>query len=165
MYRKILVTLDGTELSESVIPEVVRLARGTNTAITLLRVAKLPKREPAAEPAVIAGIGRLNGAGQAREALETVDQAMERVRLDLESYLEENAKPLRAEGLSVQCDVEFADDAAEAIDQHSRHSDADLMVMATHGRTGLARLLFGSVAGRVLERGAKPILLVQPGGA
>lgn len=162
MHRNVLVTLDGTEVSEAVLPEVVRLARGTETTVTLLRVAGLPKVEPAMEPAAVGGVGTLGSEQRRRQSRETLDQAMERLKLDVESYLEEKAKVLRAEGISVDCAVQFADEPGEAIEQYSRASDAELVVMATHARRGIARLFSGSVAERVLERGVRPVLLVHP---
>jgi nucleotide-binding universal stress UspA family protein len=52
---------------------------------------------------------------------------------------------------------------AERIVSYARRPEIDLIVMATHGRTGLRTVIFGSVAGRVLFSGARPVLLVRPG--
>lgn len=160
MYRKVLVTLDGSELSEAVLPEVERLA-ATGTEVTLLRVAKPPKI-PAA--AAVAGPApeRLGGPLEG-QPMETLDQALERVRDEGELYLNEKAARLQAKGVTVEStSVQFADDPADTIEQFAESRDMELIMMATHGRRGLARLIFGSVTSRILQSGVKPVLLVRP---
>jgi nucleotide-binding universal stress UspA family protein len=63
----------------------------------------------------------------------------------------------------VDVDTEVAmGDPVEEILRAARTSGVDLLVMATHGRTGLGRVMFGSVASRVVSSGVKPVLLVRP---
>ena len=56
-----------------------------------------------------------------------------------------------------------AEDPAEQILNHAREEEVDLIAMATHGRTGLARLLMGSVAHNLLQARVAPLMLVRPG--
>jgi nucleotide-binding universal stress UspA family protein len=78
-------------------------------------------------------------------------------------YLESAARQLseRWPSLSVDVQVRLGDPAA-AIDQTVATTGAALVVMATHGRTGLRRSIMGSIAGQVLERGTVPLVLVRP---
>lgn len=165
MYKHILVTLDGSKLSEAILPEVARLASGTGARITLLTVVDVPDATlvyPEVNPLVAAApapgvVAHLKPAPMA----ETKDQAIERARATAQAYLEETARPLREEGIDVDTVVCFGD-AAEEIVSFAQRLDAPLIAMATHGRSGLAQVLFGSVATRVVGRSGRPVLLVRP---
>lgn len=173
MYKKVLVTLDGSELSEAVLPQVERLVAGTDAQVTLLRAMALPTAsgervvesvlEVAGSPSVRLGLGQPSLMGEpALKDGETLDQAMERIEHEMEAYLEERAQRLRAKGVKVETVVQFGDDPAGTILDYARSQDFDLIMMASHGRTGLARLVLGSVAGRILKSGVKPVLVVRP---
>jgi len=166
MYKRILVTLDGSPSSEAVLPQVERLVAGTDARITLLTVAEYPEPivdqapEPEQTLVLVATKAPTVRAGpQPVRYAETVDQAYERVKEEMERYLEQKAHPLRAKGMAVETVVRFGDPALVILEYARTH---DLIMMASHGRTGLARLIFGSVAGRILERGLKPVLVVRP---
>ena len=90
------------------------------------------------------------------------EQALQRRDDELVAYLEQKAEPLRKLGVEVNTIVQFGN-PAERIVSYARRPEIDLIVMATHGRTGLRTVIFGSVAGRVLFSGARPVLLVRPG--
>lgn len=161
MCKKILVTLDGSPASEAIIPAVVRTA-APGAEVALLTVTDVP-------PAVIRGVGPLVAAGAAggsaqlavRKTVETRDQAMNHVREQQERYLGEAAKPLRGAGITVSTHVAFGD-AAEEIVSFARHKNVDVIMMATHGRTGLAKVLFGSVVSRVVREARIPVTVVHP---
>ena len=75
-------------------------------------------------------------------------------------YLEDLAKNLRERGLEVECRIEQGDPASKIIEL--AESDAiDLVVMSSHGRTGLARWVYGSVAEKVLHNARCPLMLVR----
>ena len=168
MYKRILVTLDGSPLSEEVLPQVERLIAGTYTSVTLLRVAELPEQTVAKRvltpmPAVIVGAGPTLATKTEPQLVETRDQAIRRVKEEAEAYLNEKARPLRAKGINVEIAIQLGHPAKEII-HYARTQDVDLIMMSTHGRSGLGRMFLGSVAGRVLMSGVKPILLVRPDG-
>ena len=93
--------------------------------------------------------------------VETKTQALERREEQMLAYLEQKAEPLRKLGVEVHTVVQFGN-PAERIVSYARSPEIDLIVMATHGRTGLRTVIFGSVAGRVLYSGVRPVLLVRP---
>ena len=107
--------------------------------------------------------GSATTAGAEPRLVETVSQAAERVKRELERYLEERGRALQAKGMRVDSVVRFGDPAEEIIACARTHK-VDLIMMATHGRTGLSQVIFGSVAGRVLTSGVKPMLVVRPNG-
>ncbi len=145
MYRKILVPLDGSALAEAALPPVVELAQCTGAHIVLLRVMVTPVYEyMMTDPGVVA----------------LTAEARTINRQEVENYLESVAAGLRQKGLAVTtetCDGPIADsilDYAESI-------HADLIAMSTHGRSGIARWLLGSVAERVVHAATRPVLLVR----
>lgn len=165
MYERILVTLDGSQLSEAAVPVARKLASGTEARVTVMTVADPPharlKRvervEIVPEPAVY-------GAAIVPEFEEAEPQgdAEQRIASELERYLREAAAPLTAAGVSVTPAVKFGDDAAETVVGYAADWDADAIVMATHGRSGITETVFGSVARDVLKSGVAPVVLVTP---
>ncbi len=86
------------------------------------------------------------------------DQEADRLRYEAQVYLHEVAR--RLAGFPVEYAVRFGDPAEEILEE-SRESGADLIAMATHGRTGIARLWLGSVAEAVFRRRQVPVVLVR----
>ena len=171
MYSHILATLDGSPLSESVLPQVEKLAAGSSLRVTLLAVAEDPSpisSAPRVYPErLIDATGSLQEAAlqeiDVRREGETHGQAIQRVESELLEYLEEQARRLRDKGIEVVCVVAMGD-PVEAIVQRAHADRVDAIVMATHGRTGFAQFLFGSVAARVIESAGLPVIVVRPDG-
>ena len=169
MYRGVLVTLDGSPLSEAVLPVVADLVAGTGAAVTLLTVGEVPSAtieapKETVQPFIFLTLSApaLRFSSAAAKYVETKTQAIERREEELAAYLEQKAEPLRKLGIEVRTVVQFGN-PAERIVSYARTPEIDLIAMATHGRTGLRTVIFGSVAGRVLYSGARPVLLVRPG--
>jgi nucleotide-binding universal stress UspA family protein len=96
-------------------------------------------------------------------ALAYVDQQEEADRLRARDYLNKIAAELRDRPLPIQVKVDVrVGDPASSIAMAAIEESAELIIMATHGRTGLRRAVFGSVAGTVLRTGPTPVLLVHP---
>lgn len=136
MIRTILVPLDGSPQAESVLPAACRLARAAHATLLLIRVAQ-------------AGPSFIDGAYAEIEAVTVARRYLDRV-----------AQNLSARGLVVRTDV-FVHDPANAIATAALVHGADLIAMCTHGRSGLGRLLLGSVAEAVLHESDVPVLLVR----
>lgn len=164
MYERILVTLDGSKTSEAVLPEVERVARGHEVSVILLTVAETPRSTAEApHPLVVAGMVTPGGVrpAPAPRVVEDRGQALAHVQDELHAYLEEKARPLRELGLIVETEVAFGEPVEEIL-ALARQRGADLVMMTTHGRTGVAQAIFGSVASRVVGSGVRPVLLVRP---
>jgi nucleotide-binding universal stress UspA family protein len=169
MLKDILVTLDGSSYSEAALGVASELAAGTDAVVTLFTAS-----EPPSATSVISGDPRTMPGTEASDFTpgplpggrghndESRGQAVERREEELEDYLEDQAKPLRDQGINVQSAVAIGGDPADLITRYARDHRADLIVMATHGRTGLSRLVHGSVAGKVLASGVRPVLMVRP---
>ncbi|MBI2912484.1 MAG: universal stress protein [Chloroflexi bacterium] len=168
MFRNILVTLDGSQYSEVILPAVTELAAGSGASVTLFMAGELPAATPEAPlevqpPVVSRGVGALyTPVITAPRYVETKAQAIERREREMTEYLEEKAQPLRERGIQVQVAVDVGDGAGDRIIEYARSHPVDLIAMATHGHTGLRTLIFGSVTGKVLADGVRPLLLVRP---
>lgn len=147
MFRTLVVPLDGSELAERALPYAVRLADAGNGELVLVRVALAPP------PA------RLDGVDWEDDQLDAVK--------DAEAYLATVAKKVsKTSRVPVKTGAPYGR-AAEQIVETIEGLGADGIVMATHGRTGLAHLLYGSVAEAVLAGSRVPVFLVhaRPGEA
>ncbi len=143
MYKKILVPLDGEAGAEVALPVAVDLAKSDGTVIRLVYVAPTPS--------AIVAEGRV---------IAYADQESDRLQHLGMVYLREAAHQLA--GLPVEYAVRFGEPAEEILEE-AREFGADLVVMATHGRSGVARLMLGSVAEAVLRRSEVPVVLVRHG--
>ncbi|HXJ79526.1 MAG TPA: universal stress protein [Candidatus Methylomirabilis sp.] len=134
--QKILVPLDGSALAESALAKAIDVA-GSESTLMLLR---------AAEAHTLPGV-------------DPTDAQVEVVR-EAEAYLAAVAARVKDKGVRVETSVWYGP-ADSAIVEASRLRKADLIVMSTHGRSGLGRLILGSVAESVLRGTTTPILLLR----
>lgn len=144
MYTKIAVPLDGSALAEQALPYAVRLANRLNTQLLLLRVVEV---SPLLSDTVEAEV----------EVIRVAESYLAEVcRVLADRSLELNIEPERVQTLAVY------GERAREITQVSGIEDIDLIVMTTHGRNWLSRLLLSSIAGRVVQHAAIPVLLIRP---
>jgi nucleotide-binding universal stress UspA family protein len=143
-----LIPLDGSPLSESVIDHALAIGQLTDASFTLLRVVPpVPALGAFDSPLVFVE----HGATPAESLAEAT------------RYLENIAEPLRAHGLRVNVDTVVHSTPALAIQDYAATSAIDSIAMATHGRGGWSRVALGSVADRVTRETMLPILLVRGG--
>ena len=142
MITTILVPLDGSALAEAALEPAIELARERRAKLLLVRAAEA-HRLPMADPteAQVAAV---------RDGEQYLAGVRDRI--------------LRASVADVDVSVWYGP-PAEAIVEAAQYRKADLIVMSSHGRSGLGRLVLGSVAETVLRSTAVPILLIRPGAA
>jgi nucleotide-binding universal stress UspA family protein len=143
-YRRALVPLDGSRFAESVLPLVRDIAGPVDIELVLLRVVE-PQPMPVFD-----------------EAQRTLTRELVTRREDAEEYLAPVAADLRNRGVRVDALV-CRGEAAKEILRVAREREADLIIMSTHGRTGLRRLVVGSVAEAVARDSSVPVLLMPAG--
>ncbi len=142
MYKRAVVPLDGSMVAEGIIPFVLEIAGPLDIEVVLLRVVvPIP-------PLMVEG----------SRHVETDDPELR--RLEAEEYLLPIAAELRARGVRVRTMVRRGESTEEIL-AGARESGADLIAMTTHGRSGLGRLLFGSVAEAVLRQAEVPVFLMR----
>ena len=152
MQHYILVPLDGSTLSEAILPHAVAVAQATESALMLMQVL-----EPVYEP-IFGALGIPEFVEEEQLALMRDEQLA-----SLHHYLENIASQLRADGLEIQTKVIEANHPATQILWHAEYDTPLLMsAMTTHGRSGVLRWLFGSVAAEVVQTTPKSLLLLRP---
>jgi nucleotide-binding universal stress UspA family protein len=149
-FRRILVALDGSRFAERVLPSTESLAQRFGATVTLIQA--IP---PIAEPALAEG-SRDVLSEERPMPLPIVDE----MRAHAESYLRSVREALEARGLKVDADCPEGE-ASEVILRRARQLGADLIAITTHGRTGVDRMMFGSVAEEVQRHAPCPVLLVR----
>jgi nucleotide-binding universal stress UspA family protein len=160
--RKVLVPVDGSAFSRQVLPYVRSLLDPTAYSVMLLRVASTPEGLTSPPPRPLALDGWLLGRGDADHAHPIFQsQVWDGLKAELRANLEPEVNLLSQAGFTVTTVVRFGDAAEEIIDV-AGGEDVALVVMATHGRSGLERLVMGSVAEAVLRRVRVPVMMVRP---
>lgn len=147
MAPAIVVPLDGSYFSEAILTHVAKLAHGRPLRVVLLRVAPLPRDH-------ISDEGHIS---------TTAEKQRTEIEEDYLRYLRERELQIADPQVQTECQVRFGD-AVEEILACVRQTNAVMVAMTTHGRTGLGRLLFGSVAAAVLRRSTVPVALYRPPG-
>jgi nucleotide-binding universal stress UspA family protein len=142
MYKRVVVPLDGSRLAEGMLRFIVDIAGPLDLEVVLLRVIRI--LPPQVTETVRAAV------------LENVEQTT----ADALEYLAPLADDLRTRGIRVRTEVRRGEPVDEIVDC-AREADADLIAMTTHGRSGLGRLLFGSVAEAVLREAEIPVFLMR----
>lgn len=153
-YRRVLIPLNISEISSEILPVVRHLFAVDDVELTLLGVTQRPKSYVAAD-AVVSDIPH------AAYTVSCTDEEWRAYRQKFEVELKHLAQSLREDGYRVNTMVRLGDPVEQIIDAVEK-SDYDLLAMATRGRTGLTRLVLGSVAESVLRQVTIPMLLVRP---
>ena len=151
MFKKILVCLDGSELAEQILPYAVVEALHFQGELVLFQVVPEPIAFSPGIPG--AGAAPIQTDAMLSDAKRALDKARE--------YLEKMAAPLRKKGIKVDA-VSVLGRAGEAILSYADSNNVNLIAIATHGRRGLERGVFGSVADYVLRESGLPMLVIRP---
>lgn len=160
MYEKILVPLDGSERAECVLPHVEVLAAACGTGEVILvsvteRVIGYRVIEDRTQPM---GERLVPGVDE-----RMVPEAVGKEEKEAQAYLGKVAKRLEARGIKVRTEVLMGKPAEEIV-IYANKMGCGLIVMASHGRSGISRLTHGSVADRVFKSIAIPILMIKAKG-
>ena len=147
MYQRILVATDGSALSKKAVKHAISLAASTGASLVALKVVP---RYP---------VSFFDGS--ATLTVETVSEAEKKWVTDAETQLDAVAKEAQAAGVKTKTAVVKSDLIAESIISAARKHKADLVVMASHGRKGLKRILLGSEALAVLTHSEVPVLILR----
>ncbi len=144
-YKRILVTLDGSTLAAQALPHAEALARQADAELILLRVVPYLNMELVVVDDLPLGWNNLD------QQQVIVDAAMQ----ELQGWVRTLKLP------RASANVKLGEPADEIID-YVRTYAIDLLVMSTHGRTGLQRWLMGSIANKVVASASCPVLLIRP---
>jgi nucleotide-binding universal stress UspA family protein len=151
MYQTIVVPLDSSERAETILPHVEELAGIKMGKVILLHVI---------EPTAFSPLAPASPARLAVMTPEAFTEQIETMRSAAAEYLSKIQSILKTKDIDAETVIETGS-AAERIVHVAEERDADLIAIASHGRTGLPRVFFGSVAAAVLHRSETPLLLVR----
>jgi nucleotide-binding universal stress UspA family protein len=167
--QKILVSLDGSELSEEILRVIEDGFDPADTEVVFLRIGDPVDAVMSAGSRDMHPLGVVSSTAPATVAAvtgrdwgEARGQGFEHARRQLASYLDHRSKRLALQGFHVETVVEFSIDPAVVIVDCAKQRKVDFVAMSTHGRTGLAGVLAGSVATAVLKSSGIPVLLTRP---
>jgi nucleotide-binding universal stress UspA family protein len=153
MYSKIMVPLDGSELAECVLPHLETIARGCQiTTVVLVRVV-----DPGLPPSSFVSGGEFG----LRKT--DWDQLKKRRQTVAEDYLKELKSQLNYNGAKVESKV-FVGRVSETLADYATKNSVDLILIASHGHSGITRWVMGSVADRVLRSACVPVLMIRAPG-
>ncbi len=147
MFKQILVPLDGSTRAEQALPVAIQLACASNGSIVLIRVANFP----------------IDYGGGYTQAPLMTEQVIETELDNVDEYLKKVATSEVLAGISVKTEAMFGQPLQDILSVvESRR--ADLIVICSHGRTGLKRWALGSIAQALAHQSAVPLLVLREGG-
>ncbi|MCA9919999.1 MAG: universal stress protein [Anaerolineales bacterium] len=144
MFQHLLVPLDGSELAEVALPLATAVAKKFHSQITLISAVHLPYY-----------------IGDGLDFVTLYDTMSQSEESESKAYLQRKQEVLMAQGLDVDFHVVVGEPPADAILHVIDEWGIDTIVMSTHGRGGLMRWVFGSVADKVLRNATVPVLLAR----
>jgi nucleotide-binding universal stress UspA family protein len=148
MYKKILVPLDGSELAECALPHVINLVQdGSVGEVTVLNVYKVDL-----SPVGAKGYAQGINVNQIKKSMFTASA----------QYLADVESRFGSKGIKVKTVSLEGARPAVTISDYAKENGIDMIVIATHGYTGLKKLMLGSVALGVLQESHVPVLLIRP---
>ncbi|MBN1152698.1 MAG: universal stress protein [Dehalococcoidia bacterium] len=146
MFGKMLVCLDGSTLSEQIVPYATEVARRFGSKVVLLQVLQIPSSLAAAS---------------AQGAENVIEEELRRLSFESHQYLDGIAAQMKEHGVQTEVSV-IEGTPGDAIVEFASQSGIELIVVATHGRKNIGRLVFGSVADHVMRHTTIPVLSVKP---
>jgi nucleotide-binding universal stress UspA family protein len=147
MYKTILVPLDGSPRAEKILPYVEELARCMDSTLIVMQVLET----------------HMSFSGMEVSQQEAAFEAYKQEFRAAEAYVAKIQEDFHAKGLHCQVRVEHGA-IVQTIVRVSRQANVDMIAMASHGRSGLARVFYGSVAVGVLHLADRPLMLIRSDG-
>ncbi len=152
MSERILMPLDGSKLGEAALSYIdgliSRLAPGETVEIILFHVITKVRHS-------------ISYRGGGSVPIPYTEEELGKIQDEANAYLERVSKRLRSAQINPVCKVTVNENPARAILEAKREVNADLIAMATHGRSGLTRFAIGSVADKVMRESGIPVLMVR----
>ncbi len=142
MFEKMLVCLDGSEFAEKILPYATELALRFKSVAVVMHVLQLPMGAPSY-------VGEL------------VENEVNKETREASEYLNGVAESLKAKGVTVET-VVVQGGGGENIVAFAHQNNIDLIALVSHGRRGIGRAIFGSVADYVVRESGLPVLVYKP---
>lgn len=149
----IIVPLDGSQLAESILPIAAGLARSLDIELVLAQAVEIPAT----------AYYRTEDSGTANRYLPTYDQVRAAETEKARTYLDARIGELRRDGTNKARPEVLTGSTSEEIIKLANRTRGSLIAMCTHGRSGVARWVLGSVAEKVIHHCSSPVLVLRPG--
>jgi nucleotide-binding universal stress UspA family protein len=143
MYNQILIPLDGSELAEMALPHAQSLARKYDATLILLSIVT---------PPTITSRGA--------KAMELFEEQINTLMQDADEYLDKLKRRLAEKKIKTETYTKLGP-VVKSILEYADNDDVDLVLIASHGRSGLGRFFFGSVAAGILNRVGQPLMVIR----
>ena len=155
MYKHVMIPLDGSDLAECVFAHLDTITKSCQPApkVTLIRVVT---------PLKLYGGFEIGGVPEYISP-EQIQRLEDDSKKNAQDYLDAQVKRLKTRGIDVDAKVIFGL-ASQTLTQYAEKNGIDLIIIATHGRSGIVEWFWGSVAERVLKTSKVPVLMVRPNG-
>jgi len=182
MYSKVLMPLDGSQMAECTLEHVKAIASGCNTAeVILLRITP-PAQEVRGYGSTAANFIAPSDAEKQAQSRERAGFALKypaetewaegsgRAHAQAEQQAEATAymanveRKLKKDGLPVTTVILGDSNVSQAIMDYAEQHNVELIILSTHGRSGISRWAFGSTADRIVRHSRTPVLIVTPRG-
>lgn len=149
-FDTVILPLDGSHLAEQTFPHVVFLASQLGLSVVVLRTYELPSASYFLA---------------AHLAAPEKDELRAKLKGETEDYLRSKVAELAAQGIKQIRSIAAEGSSPEKIIELAGQSTGSLVVMSSHGRSGMGRWILGSVTDRVVSHGGEPVLVIRPGQA
>lgn len=155
MYNKIMVPLDGSELAECVLPHLEAFIKGFSiTDVRLVRVMEPVKPD-------VRIYDNTFSDELIRQAQKIWKDLERQGKASAKNYLNKVSEHLKQKGTTIHSEV-LIGDVAESLSDYAESNDIDLIIMATHGYSGIKRWIMGSVAEKIFRSASVPVFMVRP---
>lgn len=152
MYQRVMVPLDGSELAECVLPHLEAMAKGCQVKEVIF--------VQAVEPYYMRMVGNYEGMAFRDDIIRQIDEENQRAAKE---YLDKIMVKAKYDAIDVKAEVVIGK-AADVLAEYATKCQADLILIATHGRSGVSRWVWGSTADRILRSACVPVLMVRAPG-
>jgi nucleotide-binding universal stress UspA family protein len=156
MYNRILAPLDGSKLAECALGNVADIASGCHVTEVILLTVLEPVLIPSFWPDSQAETSTISA---------NLEKSWQQAHRSAGQYLAASAENMKKAGIAVETvviDKSEGEQVADIILNYARNNSLDMIVMSTHGRSGISRWAFGSVAEKVVRSSLIPVLTVTP---
>ncbi len=147
MYQRIMIPLDGSQVAECVLPHAEAFIKNglVETAVLIRVLESMPI------PMFESGVN-----------VEYMEKALQNNEKEAREYLQKIADGFSQHGVSIKCEV-LEGPIADTLASYAEDNKVDLILVATHGRSGIGRWVMGSVADRILRSSHVPVFMVNAG--
>ncbi len=155
MFKRLLVPLDGSRFGSRALRYATEVAQRFNAEVILIRVVR------PTTPVIAAEAHGVASPAESEIAVQAALEADKRNAARAKRYLRGKVQAIRSRHIKASYQVAIGN-PAQSIMQFSKKKNIDLIVMTTHGKSGLKRAVMGSIADVVIRESGKPVLVIRP---